>query len=152
MVESFNRAENRGGSAFQPRPPFSQPARGTMRPPPRKFTPQGRGSGPGGAPQRTLVCYYFAIHGTCEKGKECSFSHDIGLAKEWLQSKMKVYSGSPLLSGGQAPNRPESNSQQRVYPPKRPEALYRMGASQPSLSQQPSTGGVSASGEDEDSS
>ena len=149
VVESFNRAENRGGSAFKPKPPFSPAGRGSARPPLRKFS-AGRGSSPGGAQQRTLVCYYYAIHGECEKGKDCPFSHDSGLAREWLQSKMKVYSGSPLLSSGQAANRSDPSLQQRVFPPKRPDALYRMGASQSSLSTQPSMGG--AGGEDEEDS
>jgi hypothetical protein len=150
VVESFNRSESRGGSAFQPRPPQSQSGRGGGgRPPLRNFN-SGRGPGPGGGQQRSLVCYHNATHGSCEKGKDCPFSHDAGLAREWLQSKMKIYSGSPLLSGGQGGARADSSSQQRVYPSKKPDALYRMSASTSSLSQQPSTGG--ASGEDEDSS
>jgi hypothetical protein len=147
VVESFNRSEARGGSAFQPRPPQTQPGKGGSRPPIRKFG-SGRGAGPGGAQQRTLVCYYNALHGSCEKGKDCPFSHDMGLARDWLQAKMKVYSGSPLLSGGQMG---ATSPQQRSFPQKRPEALYRMSASSSStLSQQPSTGG--AAGEDEESS
>ena len=98
VVETFNRAESRGASAFQSRPLQFPPGRGGMRPPTGRFS-QGRGSGAGagGGQHRAPVCYYNAIHGKCDKGKDCPFSHDPTLAKEWLQSKMKIYSGSPLL-------------------------------------------------------
>ena len=148
VVESFNRAE-RGGSAWS-RPQQFPPGRGGMRPPTGRFS-QGRGSGAGagGGQQRAPVCYYNAIHGKCDKGKDCPFSHDPTLAKEWLMSKMKIYSGSPLLPGGQQANKSDPNLQQR-YPPKKPDALYQMSPTHFSLSQQPSTGGASACGDDEE--
>ena len=149
IVEDFNKAERQSGNSFQPRPPYSQPGRGGPRPPIRRLTP-GRGAGPGGGQQRTLVCYYNALHGTCEKGKDCTFSHDPALAREWLKTKMKIYSGSPLLSGGNAAKISDPSLQQRVYPPKRPDALYSMGAAKSSFSQRPSQGGAFDEEEDED--
>jgi hypothetical protein len=150
VVESFNKAESRS-NAFQSRPQQFAPGRGGMRPPSGRFS-QGRGAGASGGsqPARSPVCYYNAIHGKCETGKDCPFSHDPTLAREWLQSKMKIYQSSPLLTAGQQSSRPSDPNSQQRYPTKKPDALYQMSQSHFPLSQQPSTGGASAGGEDED--
>jgi hypothetical protein len=63
---------------------------------------------------------------------------------------MKIYSGSPLLSGGHVAKISDPSPQQRVYPPKRPDALYSIGAAKSSLPQRPSQGGAFDEEEDED--
>jgi hypothetical protein len=48
-------------------------------------------------PEGPFVCYRHAMNGTCDRGKECPFSHDDNLARRWVQSKAKMYAESPFL-------------------------------------------------------
>ena len=70
----------------------------------------GRGASTASAPPRPpiefgdkpLVCFKFAI-GACDKGKECEYSHDERLAKQWLTDKVALYSGAKLFDKSMRP-------------------------------------------------
>ena len=53
-----------------------------------------------------MVCYKFAV-GTCEKGNNCEYAHDIELAKKYLHMKVKYYTDSkwykPAPGSNEAP-------------------------------------------------
>jgi hypothetical protein len=100
-------------SAASGRPQFSRSYAATNRQSSQssKFSDRRHASGDGQKP----VCFFYALHGKCEKGDACPFKHDAEQANKWLNAKSRVYTSSPLYKQLREPSAQLDRPQPKVF-------------------------------------